>query len=1711
MRIFCRLSQLLLFFSPLFARETIFTENDPSFLVEGVSVISGDFYTYAEDYVVTGAEPVHVPRSYNSLTGTSSLNLEYLSSIYMPPVQKLIVTEPNGTPLCYMPNTPVPNRFFKQGHMSFEAYSFARDAPGVANTASGQISAKTNLKNHYLCLDPHDAEQDAPRGFDLYAANGTTRRYTRIPGQKPTEEEIPNSGLFSNKIKKTWYSARYRLDIEQLPNGNRICYSWQGDQLREIRTTNPHGTKTYASLQIQHPRMQGSDGGFVSYVGEPSAIIVQTSGLPDQRLSFEMIDNNRRKLLRKLTLPRGREFQIEYENNSRRRVQNLSLPIGQNGSLVQTHRFSYQIDKKNSCVLDAYDNKTLYFWNEKSRPQQIERFDGASLYNMEQFVWDGTNLKCKWLFDNERNPVSAKLLQYDNEGNVLEETFFGNLSGLGNALQTGSDLQKSNAERSVRKNKYNARNLNTYQEDPNGLVTLTEYRNDCCLPTSQRLCEGSAVKVQKTFEYDTDLICVREILNDGAATLIRETEPRRENPFVGMPHSIVEKDGNGALLRRTVLHRNRSGLVNQVDVYDATNTFRYSLYNDYDEKGRLIRETNALGQEKVMHYDELGNCIYEKDFSNRFETHYHYDLGNRLIKKEEFGEGCPPRVTHYTYNHRHHLISEIDPYSNETQYICDPFGQRIETHLPPQISSDGVMRSPVIYQTYDCAGNVISHKNAEDNTTQKSYNAYNKPILVIHPDGSREAYVYNLDGSLKFHLDPEGITTSYTYDVLAHVISKCISSNQELLSEETFEYIGNHLMAKIDAEGNRTTYTYDAAGRKASEEFSGETTLYFCDALGRQNIIQKGELQSISEFDLLDQVIEQRAQSLSGEILRKERYEYDSAGNRAAVIQYVNGKESREEFVYDAFKRLIWRKNALGAIETTLYENTPHRTTHTDAMGLQTIETYDTQNRIASIEKRKAKTLSLEEKFYDLRGNLHIQVNTIYAPDNSSRKTQTRWEYDNRGRLSTLVEADGTLDAKETRYKYTPNGKKAQTIKSDSGVLFYGYNGLGYLTSLTSSDGTVNHQMTYNRLGHLLTTDGIQRVPDAKGRVLLETFPNGHSIQNRYDLQGRRVECRIPKANDLLIEYTYNALDLQRITCKKKDGRFTHLYGKRDLAGNLLQEQLINGSTITYSIDALSRRIGLETKLFKQEILEFDPVGNIHAMRVQGYNNSYKYDDLYQLTSETGLFTHSYAYDTLYNRLQKDDEDYQINALNQAVSHFVYDLNGNPIRRGNTRYTYDALDRLIRLEAPTLTQTFTYDSEHRCLQKSTLQKGETKTFYFLYDGKNEIGSFNEELEPMEIRVLGRAPQAEIGAAILITLEKGPYVPIHDLQGNIAVLTPVISQSGVPTTYLYSAFGEEKIFGPTISPWRFSSKRSDERTGLVYYGRRFYVPEQGRWLTPDPAGFADGMNLYAFVHNDPLTHLDLYGLLTTGIMAPAVREFALLSQMQNFRAGEGRFEDSYFRYPGTKGFSPFSSKPRGEVLFFSGIGTQFDGEKEFTGILKYISKLGGGIPVHGICMPTFGLKNDLMNCDATFRTGMNATILHIERLLREASERVGSNGRLLVLTSSAGAMNGVFGGKRLSEEVLEKIDFRGFAPATIAPRGLFGSVQSYMSSNHDFLMTYHKYCNKQEYRHALDTGLLQTVPAHPDASTINDHGILSPTFRKPIQDLLRPFVNSYDCR
>ena len=265
--------------------------------------------------------------------------------------------------------------------------------------------------------------------------------------------------------------------------------------------------------------------------------------------------------------------------------------------------------------------------------------------------------------------------------------------------------------------------------------------------------------------------------------------------------------------------------------------------------------------------------------------------------------------------------------------------------------------------------------------------------------------------------------------------------------------------------------------------------------------------------------------------------------------------------------------------------------------------------------------------------------------------------------------------------------------------------------------------------------------------------------------------------------------------------------------------------------------------------------------------------------------------------MQKDSEKYEYNDLLQITSHSEYDLNGNPTRQNNAFLTYDALDRLVKVQTPENLIEYVYDSYNRRISKSKLYGNTAETIFYLYDGQKEIGSTDSNGHISEFRVLNPTKPSEIGSAVAIEIADKIYAPIHDLMGNIRCLISA-DTAKKEISYNYTAFGEEEIKGSIPNPWRFASKRTDPETGLVYFGRRYYSPAWGRWLTLDPIESAN--NLYAFVNNNPLTYVDLFGLYTSD------------------RASDAHYFDS--NYPETSNFSigTIGDPDRGSINYHSGI-------------------------------------------------------------------------------------------------------------------------------------------------------------------------------------------------
>jgi RHS repeat-associated protein len=60
--------------------------------------------------------------------------------------------------------------------------------------------------------------------------------------------------------------------------------------------------------------------------------------------------------------------------------------------------------------------------------------------------------------------------------------------------------------------------------------------------------------------------------------------------------------------------------------------------------------------------------------------------------------------------------------------------------------------------------------------------------------------------------------------------------------------------------------------------------------------------------------------------------------------------------------------------------------------------------------------------------------------------------------------------------------------------------------------------------------------------------------------------------------------------------------------------------------------------------------------------------------------------------------------------------------------------------------------------------------------------------------------------------------------------------------------------------RLPGQYEDEETGLYYNDHRYYDPNRGQYLTPDPLGLRGGINSYAYTANNPLKYIDPTGLI-----------------------------------------------------------------------------------------------------------------------------------------------------------------------------------------------------------------------------------------------------------
>lgn len=231
---------------------------------------------------------------------------------------------------------------------------------------------------------------------------------------------------------------------------------------------------------------------------------------------------------------------------------------------------------------------------------------------------------------------------------------------------------------------------------------------------------------------------------------------------------------------------------------------------------------------------------------------------------------------------------------------------------------------------------------------------------------------------------------------------------------------------------------------------------------------------------------------------------------------------------------------------------------------------------------------------------------------------------------------------------------------------------------------------------------------------------------------------------------------------------------------------------------------------------------------------------------------------------------------------FTHDLDGNLTADGRWTYIWDAENRLVRMVAATAVGPqqrldFEYDVNGRRIRKkmwnNTAGSGAAALdVKFVYDGWNLLAELNALASDAVVRTyvwgldLSGSLQGAGGVGGLLAVKNAAgtaHFAGYDGNGNVALLVDGAT-GAASAAYEHGPFGEPlRATGPLArqNPFRFSTKFTDEETGLLYYGFRYYQPATGRWLGRDPIEELGGLNLYGFTENDPLSAFDILGKKT----------------------------------------------------------------------------------------------------------------------------------------------------------------------------------------------------------------------------------------------------------
>jgi len=591
--------------------------------------------------------------------------------------------------------------------------------------------------------------------------------------------------------------------------------------------------------------------------------------------------------------------------------------------------------------------------------------------------------------------------------------------------------------------------------------------------------------------------------------------------------------------------------------------------------------------------------------------------------------------------------------------------------------------------------------------------------------------------------------------------------------------------------------------------------------------------------------------------------------------------------------------NNLLTIDRTFGATTVHRQLEYDSLGRRTVNTdpdagewtyeYSDANDLVRTVDARPRAVAYS---YDLAGRLVAEDYDEDGVGGVDGGVEVTYTFDDPGvanglgRLTSVRDLSGT-----TRFKYDSRGREtamARILDADDGPRTESmtYDELDRESSMTYPDGSVA-TYTYTDRGLLYSASLGAQVAvasieyNASGQRRLEVLGDLGSTENQYTYDRRLRLSSLTSVSDAGCDAP---------PCYYQDWQYEF-----DRASNITAIRDLRTPDETagwspspadqdYSYDALYRLVRNRSVYAEDQPLRphdqtwsYDYLGNMTDWRDLDGNGDAHFFDRSLGAIENGVDTDPAVRPDALVRADLDALNFLTTEYNASGDMEMLDVTKSGVIQEH-RYTWDAVHRLATAEVDGVPSSFAYDYAD---QRRVKDEDGAVTLYVSESFELRGGVSTKWLRVGTQRLLRVSTEDDLDDVSFY------------LTNHLGTTSVVIDEAGDPrsasTTLPYGTVESEVLADPGFRAfYRFTGKERDEKTGLDYFGARYYASALGRWLGPDPLmreaphkdafGGTTRGNHYAYGVASPIRIVDPSGM--EGVVSEeAMRMFQLLDSDQ----------------------------------------------------------------------------------------------------------------------------------------------------------------------------------------------------------------------------------------